>query len=235
MHVHVSCVMCHVHVHVRMDVRVRVHVRVRVRVRVRVSCACACFVCMRVPAPCLALRRVLPRAACRHKPPCSHCLQGDGRDLDPTHTEAQAEGERRSGGGPGGATQGRESRDARAAMQVPEYKQLGTKQYDLVPEDEEGGAASGRAPSAGGKYNLSLPGGGAGPSAAGGPDSTQLQVELAARLLAKASSKKDKKDKKEKKHSSKKDKKHKHSSKKDKKHKHSSKKDKKEKKSKKDK
>ena len=55
--------------------------------------------------------------------------QGDGRDLDPSHTEAAADGERGKGGG-GGRGRNREEemeqRAQKAALMVPEYggKQL---------------------------------------------------------------------------------------------------------------
>ena len=56
--------------------------------------------------------------------------QSDGRDLDPSHVEAAAEGERRGGGGgKGSATASARERDSQmAAMNVPEYggKQRGS-------------------------------------------------------------------------------------------------------------
>ena len=128
--------------------------------------------------------------------------QREGRDLDPSHVEAAAEGDRRSGrAGPGGGG-AREREGAMAAMQVPEYggKQRGGggADYAMVSDGEdEQPAASSR-----GTYNLKMPNGAAPPPP---PEQQPLdagqrrQVELAAQLLAKASSKKAKKEKKEKK------------------------------------
>ena len=131
--------------------------------------------------------------------------QGDGRDLDPSHAEAQSEGER-SGGGKGGGKGGggidarREREAAAAAMAVPEYggrPRLGGAEYEMVAEqgdDDEVAAATGA--SASGTYQLRLPNGDAAPAPPGGLDAKQrLQVELAAQLLAKGSSKKSKKEK----------------------------------------
>ena len=127
--------------------------------------------------------------------------QRDGRDLDPSHVEAAAEGERRSGRGGAGGGGAREREGAMAAMQVPEYggkQRGGGADYAMVSDGEdEQPTASSR-----GTYNLKMPNGAAPPPA---PPEQPLdagqrrQVELAAQLLAKASSKKAKKEKKEKK------------------------------------
>ena len=132
--------------------------------------------------------------------------QREGRDLDPSHVEAQAEGERRMGGargGPGGAGAARERESAMAAMQVPEYggKQRGGGDYAMVSDGEDDEPRDSRGASGRGTYNLKMPNGGAAPPPPPGSqplDARQRkQVELAAQLLAKASKKKDKKEKKE--------------------------------------
>ena len=165
------------------------------------------------------------------------CSQGDGRDLDPTHAEALADGDkRRPRGGGLDSTHGA----SLAALKVPEYgastKQMGEGEYALVSDGEEEGGApphgAAVATAADGSYRLQpLSGGGPPPVADVGVTTAEqerqhLQVELAARLLAKAAAKKAKKESKRhkegkrKKHKSKK----KHSEKKEKKHSKSSKK-----------
>eukprot|EP00965_Chrysotila_dentata_P074709 2468295-Pleurochrysis_carterae.AAC.1 len=161
------------------------------------------------------------------------CSQGDGRDLDPSHTEAQNDSDRR--GRPSGHDGPSRERESLASLKVPEYggKQLGDEKYDLVSEDEDKGAARSNA-TAGGNYQLSVPGGGGvGAAAAGavGGDRQQLQVELAARLLAKSAAKKKAREEKKARKSAKKSKKdkkrHKKGDKKEKKsHKKSDKKEK---------
>jgi predicted RNA-binding protein with RPS1 domain len=176
--------------------------------------------------------------------------QGDGRDLDPSHAEAQAEGER--GGGRGRRVDPdtiREQKKNLAAMQVPEYggKQRGGSEYALVPDVDDEAPSRAPAASGDGKYRLQMPGGGPPPppppppppsGRAPGAPGLSRQVELAAQLLAQAEARKERKrDKKEKKEE-KKEKKRKHSSSgkkekhKDKKHKKHEKKEKKEKKEK---
>lgn len=133
--------------------------------------------------------------------------QREGRDLDPTHVEATAEGERRGGGPRGPAGGGRDKESEMAAMQVPEYggKRKGGGDYAMVSDGEDD-APRGE-PAAGGTYNLKLPNGAAPPPPA--LDAQQKrQVELAAQLLAKKA-KKDKKEKKSKKEKDKKEKKRK--------------------------
>jgi len=118
------------------------------------------------------------------------CSQSDGRDLDPTHAESEAD--RKGGRGPGDETR----RDSMAALQVPEYggKQLGTGDYALLP-DEDGIPLGGPPQGPGGQYNLVVPGTGRPPPPpppeAGGvaDERVQLQMELTARLLARGAAK----------------------------------------------
>jgi len=127
------------------------------------------------------------------------CSQSDGRDLDPTHVEALSDADRRGGGGGKGGGKGDEpKRDSRAAMEVPEYggRQLGTGEYDLVPEEDD--ERPGLQPAAGGTYQLTVPGTGAVPPA---PDAeaearAQLQLQLTARLLAKGAAKQKRREEK---------------------------------------
>ena len=148
--------------------------------------------------------------------------QGNGRDLDPTHVEATAEGERRGGGGGGkGGGGGRDARQERegamASMQVNEYGGKrsggGDERYAMVSDgedDDRGGGGGG-----GGTYNLKMPGGGSAPPPPSGveEEARRKQVEMAAQLLAKAEAKKATKEKKEKKREKKESKKkHKHKS-----------------------
>ena len=83
--------------------------------------------------------------------------------------------------------------DAWCAWQVPEYggKQLGTGSYELIPSDDEDKPRAG-GPTKGGNYNLA----GGLPEPQGGGDRQRLQVELAARLLAKAGAKQRRKEEK---------------------------------------
>ena len=148
--------------------------------------------------------------------------QSDGRDLDPSHAEAQSEGERgggRGGGGRGGGLEARrEQAAASASMAVPEYggrpKIGGGPEYEMLPEEAEERPAPGvaRCAPASGTYQLRLPNGDAPPppppppaggvgachNSADGADldaRQRMQVELAARVLAQDSARKHKKEK----------------------------------------
>ncbi|KAL1522280.1 hypothetical protein AB1Y20_017274 [Prymnesium parvum] len=120
-----------------------------------------------------------------------YCSQRNGRDLDPTHMEALADGGGRRGKGG--------ERGSLAAMQVPEYggKQSAAGGYAMLSDEEDAPPAK-----AAGSYNLKplAPGGQAsGASVEAMSEQQRLQVELTAGILAKAREKKAKKDKKEKK------------------------------------
>ena len=161
--------------------------------------------------------------------------QGDGRDLDPSHTEAAADGERGKGGG-GGRGRNREEemeqRAQKAALMVPEYggKQLGGgEKYELVSDGEDdrggfGGGGGGGPTAASTSYGLRSLDGSALPAAAPAALSEAQQLQGARGEAARQGGrKKHKKEKKEKK--SKKSKKEKHG--KIKKHKKEKKKNKK--------
>jgi len=139
-------------------------------------------------------------AAGRYSLSMKLCSQSDGRDLDPTHVEAQSDADRKGSGGGGGRMDGEPRRDSMAALQVPEYggKQLGTGEYALLPDEDPVGAHGEREPQPppeNGKYNLVVPSTGRAPpppppGTAGGTDArAELQLELTARLLAKGRAK----------------------------------------------